>query len=606
MSCLCHLVPILKNLIHNAKDKTVRLLRGKTVDCICTIGAAVGKSAFAADALEVMQEMMSTQICQADDPQIVFLETGFVKIAECLGQEFAQFLPTIIHPTLQRAATKPEVQDVDISERNDLPDGWDMMTIGDVFVGVNTQQIIDKTTAITVLSSYAASLEGAFYPFIESVLKVVLPELKSVYHESVRKAAYDILPQLMISAKAAPEVNSTDLQRLLNHIFDAIMDALPNETDNETVAAGIESLYSCIYVTKQPVLNETQLDAVAKLLAQFLVGWQQEMSGHLDDDDDDDEDDSDKEEEQNGAKEAGESVDSSGAKVDDDEIIDLDDDECIEDVELDMLELVIDSICDAIEKIVEYHKDLFMSPFQKHLSGPVMKLVRPEAGATENQYGLCVLGIMAQHVSSSYMSAMTGIIPIMLSHCADKVSPCSRMACFGIGSCAESFGSYFGPFVLDSLTQLAAVIARGKDSDVAVSAVGKILRYHAASVPGFQDVLVKWLSALPLSSNNASEARRSHTLLIDFCELYPDILASPHNTKILSILGAIVGTPLLDKHATQRTKVVLQRLSQLVPQSAFAMLPENHRNAIQTFMTQAQQPTSQSKASVPLSPVSHV
>ena len=177
------------------------------------------------------------------------------------------------------------------------------------------------------------------------------------------------------------------------------------------------------------------------------------------------------------------------------------------------------------------------------------------------------------------------------------------MACFGIGACAKSFGNYFVPFVLDSLKQLAAVFSRGKDCDNAICAVGKILRYHAPHVPGFQDVLIKWLSALPLDSN-ASEARSCHTLLIDFCELYPDLLSSPHNTKILSVLGAIVGTPLLDKHATQRTKAILQRLSQLVPQSSFAVLPEKHQKAVQTFITQAQQPTTPSQASIPLSPVS--
>ena len=599
-------VPVLKNIIAGAKDKSVRLLRGKAVDCVCTIGAAVGRETFARDALEVMQEMMGTQICEADDPQIVFLETGFVKIAECLGADFAQFLPTVIQPTLQRAATKPEVQDIDISDGTELPEGWQMMTIGDLFVGVNTEQIVDKTTAITVLSSYAASLEGAFYPYIESVLKVVIPELKCVFHESVRKAAYDILPQLMISAKASPAATPADLQRLWLLIYNAIMDALPGETDNETIAAGIESLYTCISVIKQPCLTEAQLNDVAKLLATMLVGWQQDMAGHFGDDDDSDDDecgnDSDADDDSAFfAKQKG----GAGAPLCD-ELGDEFDEDMIEDVAVDMLSLVIDNICDGIEKIVEYHKDAFMAPFQRFLSAPVAKLVQPDAEVAEKQYGLCIYGILAQYCTAASVGALAGLVPVMLGYCMDKDRQVSQMACFGVGACAKSFGDAFVPFVTDSLRQLAAVVSRGKDCDNAICAVGKILRYHAAHVPAFQDVLVRWISALPLDSN-ASEARTCHTLLLDFCELYPDLLTSAQSTKILAILGAIVGTSLLEKRAAPRAQAVLRRLAQLVPPNVFSSLPPKHQAAIQAFMNQSfDHPSSSSSSGVvsPTSPVS--
>lgn len=609
-------VPALKRIVAGAKDKSVRLLRGKAVDCICTVGAAVGRAAFARDALEVMREMMATQIGEADDPQIVFLETGFVKIAECLGADFAQFLPAVIQPTLQRAATTPQVQDIDIADGSELPDGWQMMTVGDLFVGVNTEQIVDKTTAITVLSSYAASLEGAFYPYIDSVLNVVLPELKCVFHESVRKAAYDILPQLVISAKAAPAAAPADLQRLWLLIYNAIMDALPAETDNETIAAGIESLHTCISVLKRPCLSDAQLADVAKLLATMLVGWQQDMAGHFDDDDsdddDDDDDDDDKNDDGNSEIDDGKAFfaknktsaaggDSQCSCDDDDDDDDDFDDDMIEDVAVDMLSLVIDSICDAIEKIVEHHRDAFMAPFQQYLSVPVAKLVQPDAEVAEKQYGLCIYGILAQHCTPASVGALAGLVPVMLSYCTDKDRQVSQMACFGLGACAASFGDAFAPFVVDALRQLAAVVARGKDCDNAVCAVGKILRHHAAHVPAFQDVLVRWISALPLDTN-ASEARACHTLLLDFCELYPDLLTSPQNTKILAILGAIVGTKLLEKRAAPRAQAVLRRLAQLVPQNVFSSLPPKHQAAIQTFMTQSFEPSS--GAVSPTSPVS--
>jgi hypothetical protein len=69
-------VPCLKYIIQNATTTELRLLRGKTIECISLIGLAVGKDKFMADAGEVMELLLKTQKGETeeeladDDPQV--------------------------------------------------------------------------------------------------------------------------------------------------------------------------------------------------------------------------------------------------------------------------------------------------------------------------------------------------------------------------------------------------------------------------------------------------------------------------------------------------------------------------------------------------------
>ncbi len=71
-------VPCLKYIIQNANTTELRLLRGKTIECISLIGLAVGAEKFLPDASEVMEMLLKTQKgeneeMQDDDPQVTKL-----------------------------------------------------------------------------------------------------------------------------------------------------------------------------------------------------------------------------------------------------------------------------------------------------------------------------------------------------------------------------------------------------------------------------------------------------------------------------------------------------------------------------------------------------
>ncbi len=80
-------MPMLKYIVQNANQPELRLLRGKTIECISLIGLAVGRDKFMADCSEVMQLLLKSQTADGqeemsdDDPQV---RNTILKIYTCL------------------------------------------------------------------------------------------------------------------------------------------------------------------------------------------------------------------------------------------------------------------------------------------------------------------------------------------------------------------------------------------------------------------------------------------------------------------------------------------------------------------------------------------
>lgn len=117
--------------MRRADGKDQRAIRGRAMNCMCSIGVSVGKEIFTRDALEVMNEMMTLGTLEPDDPQIDYLETSFVMVAECLGKDFAPFLPNVLPATLQRAEMPPDVQQYDPDTTEEIQAGWDVIGVDD-------------------------------------------------------------------------------------------------------------------------------------------------------------------------------------------------------------------------------------------------------------------------------------------------------------------------------------------------------------------------------------------------------------------------------------------------------------------------------------------
>ncbi|EMP29748.1 Importin-5 [Chelonia mydas] len=151
-------MPSLKHIVENAVQKELRLLRGKTIECISLIGLAVGKEKFMQDASDVMQLLLKTQTdfsdLEDDDPQISYMISAWARMCKILGKEFQQYLPVVMGPLMKTASIKPEVALLDTQDMENMSDddGWEFVNLGDQqSFGIKTAGLEEKATACQML-----------------------------------------------------------------------------------------------------------------------------------------------------------------------------------------------------------------------------------------------------------------------------------------------------------------------------------------------------------------------------------------------------------------------------------------------------------------------
>ena len=237
-------MPDLKLRMRNATAKELRLLRGKTIECISLIGLAVGKDKFMQDTSEVMDMLLKAQVSQEefedDDPQVSYMMSAWARMCKLLGSAFQQYLHVVMPPLMKVAQHKPEVQVVnqDDMENQDEEEGagWQFVSIGyNENLGIRTAGLEDKATACQMLVCYARELKEGFGDYMDQVSELMIPLLKFYFHDGVRSAAAECLLFLLeCSRNKGPE----HVAILWRTICDKLLEALKAEPENAVSALG--------------------------------------------------------------------------------------------------------------------------------------------------------------------------------------------------------------------------------------------------------------------------------------------------------------------------------------------------------------------------------
>uniref|UniRef100_A0ACD5YX68 Uncharacterized protein n=1 Tax=Avena sativa TaxID=4498 RepID=A0ACD5YX68_AVESA len=166
-------MPYLKAILMNATDKSNRMLRAKSMECISLVGMAVGKDKFRDDAKQVMEVLMALQgtPMETDDPITSYMLQAWARLCKCLGQDFLPYMSVVMPPLLQSAQLKPDVTitsaESDDEIESDDDDSIETITLGDKRIGIRTSVLEEKATACNMLCCYADELKEGFYPWID-------------------------------------------------------------------------------------------------------------------------------------------------------------------------------------------------------------------------------------------------------------------------------------------------------------------------------------------------------------------------------------------------------------------------------------------------------
>merc|ERR1719415_370649 len=263
-------------MIGNATTPDLRLLRGKTIECVSLIGLAVGSEKFAPDASEVMQLLLASQIkgeeMAEDDPQMSYMISAWARICKILGSGFAPYLPMVMGPVMKTASMKPEVALLDNEELTGVEENdedWQFVQLGEQQnFGIKTAGLEDKATACQMLVCYARELKEHFAEYTEQVVKLMVPMLKFYFHDGVRTAAAESLPYLLECAKIrGPQY----VQEMWAHICPELLKAIEAEPEQSLLAEDLNSLARCVELLGIGCLTEQSMPELVQIIVSTIT-----------------------------------------------------------------------------------------------------------------------------------------------------------------------------------------------------------------------------------------------------------------------------------------------------------------------------------------------
>ncbi|MBA0747815.1 hypothetical protein Gogos_004697 [Gossypium gossypioides] len=521
-------MPYLKAILVNATDKSNRMLRAKSLECISLVGMAVGKEKFRADAKQVMEVLMSLQGSQmeTDDPTTSYMLQAWARLCKCLGQDFLPYMSVVMPPLLQSAQLKPDVTITSADSDNDIEDSDDeskiilllhsmeTITLGDKRIGIKTSVLEEKATACNMLCCYADELKEGFFPWIDQVAPTLVPLLKFYFHEEVRKAAVSAMPELLRSAKLAVEKgmaqgrNETYVKQLSDYIIPALVEALHKEPDTEICASMLDALNECIQISG-PLLDESQVRSIVDEIKQVITASASRKRERAE-----------------------------RAKAED---FDAEEGELIKE-ENEQEEEVFDQVGEILGTLVKTFKASFL-PFFDELSSYLTPMWGKDKTAEERRIAICIFDDVAEQCREAAIKYYDTYLPFILEACNDENPDVRQAAVYGLGVCTEFGGPVFKPLVGEALSRLNAVIRHPNALqpenvmayDNAVSALGKICLFHRDSIDAAQ-IVPAWLNCLPIKGD-LIEAKVVHEQLCSMVERSDSEVLGPNHQYLPKIVA---------------------------------------------------------------------
>jgi hypothetical protein len=507
-------MPCLKYIVQNAVSKELRMLRGKTIECISLIGLAVGRDKFMQDCSDVMQLLLKTQTemqdMPEDDPQISYMISAWARMCKIMGKDFEQYLPLVMGPVLKAAALKPEVALLDSDDMKVMENDsdWQFVTLGDQqSFGIRTSGLEEKATACQMLVCYARELKEGFAAYTEDVVKIMVAHLKFYFHDGVRVAAAESLPFLLECARIrGPEY----LAQMWQYICPELLKAVDSEPEPDVKSEHMYAIAQCIELMGKGCLTDEQITELVRLLDKILNEHFTRQAARQEQRKDEDYDDV---------------VEESLLNEDDQDVY------------------ILSKVSDIMHALLGKYKEAMLPVFEQLLPHFV-KLLGADRPWPDRQWSLCIFDDLLEHVGPLSQQYQQYFLQPLMQCIVDKQPEIRQAAAYGVGVMAQ----FAGPGYIQALTEMLPLLVRVIEdpearapenlspTENAISAVTKVLKYGA--VPGAADVLPRWLSWLPVWEDD-EEALHIYGYFCDLVEANHPVILGENNQNLPRIVSVV-------------------------------------------------------------------
>jgi len=248
-------MPSLKQVIIGASGEKDRTVRGRAFECVSLVGSMVGKEAFAQDAAEVMQLMMSMIQAgfAADDPQRESVRDAAGKIAETLGRDFKPYVPALLPVIFDVLKHRPveidraDMPDEDGDDDDDEQPDMSLTMIDGKVMGLKTSILEEMKESLDLVNTLIEALEEDFCEFMPTACQSLLPLLELQLSEDLRERAFKTWELLADCARRSVDAGRLDrsvLQELVAKFLETIVGAMAGSSQGEIEESALGPLHA--------------------------------------------------------------------------------------------------------------------------------------------------------------------------------------------------------------------------------------------------------------------------------------------------------------------------------------------------------------------------
>lgn len=265
------MMPLLKNLVVNSTGDKEKRLRGKAFECMSLLGVAVGKERFLPDARDALRAMMTTTF-ESDDIQREYVSEATERIASCLGEDFKEFCAEVVAKTIN------ELKLVDVGNVKLEEDEDDLVKVTQSdgkTVNVRSTKFEEINTSISLMTTLAREMKGAFYEFVEPCSVALTPYLTNQDNETylsdeARTASLSAWSELITVARIGedrlgqPQGPLRLSVRMTQLALQTITPTMDTEDDPELLGPLVSVLGECIKNVGPGAVNPVEVQALSE------------------------------------------------------------------------------------------------------------------------------------------------------------------------------------------------------------------------------------------------------------------------------------------------------------------------------------------------------
>jgi hypothetical protein len=262
------------------KDKVLKVMRCKAVECTTLLACGVGKQNFGAYAHPVCEYLNSVlrQGLSNDDMRLRYILRGWTCMVECLKEDVLPYLAEVLPPLMAVADLDCDLEVVanEVGDEGDDEDedNDDVKLIkvclpghGETTVKVHTSLIEDKELATTIILSFVDELGAKLGAHLDSIMLLACKLLEFTATADIRENGAQILASLCGAYK---QVSAEKAQQFAQHVIPLLMKAAADENDMTVAGEHLLSVSKAFDCASQPCSSEIVTET-ASLVHQVLV-----------------------------------------------------------------------------------------------------------------------------------------------------------------------------------------------------------------------------------------------------------------------------------------------------------------------------------------------